>query len=300
MADLSSRLTPPVRDRRFRWTVSLQGLPPSQWLVTGAARQRRLNEKALAISAAAAAGTLGDLVGISDDSVPRARDALAELREEVESHWRDHTNSIRVESPQLSPQSSTEPQPELPPDLDDLWWCTRHVAEDVCVLLPSPTPDRLVLTAGTVIFPSGWTLSNKLGACLDAIHAPVPRYQPRVATGATQMLARLEPGVPRARLAWSLSDTDSLALPARTNRPLTVFTHFRTERQTFLRLPRTGAVIFTIFVDVRELEELPTAMRAAVLETAANAPASIRAYKGWPTVDDSPPLEGQESPRQTS
>ncbi len=300
MAGLSSRLTPPVRDRRFRWTVSLQDLPPSQWLVAGAARQRRLDEKASAVAAAAAAGTLGGLLGISDDRVPQTRDALAEFREAVEAHWPDHTDSFRVESPQSPPQLPTNSQPELHIELDDLWWCTRHVAEDVCVLLPSPTPDHLVLTAGTVVFPSGWTLSSKLGADLDAVHAPVPGYQPRVATGAKQMLARLEPGVPRARLAWSLSDTDSLAIPARTNRPLTAFTHFRTERQTFLRLPRTGAVIFTIFVDVRGLAELPTTMRAAVLETAATAPASVRAYKGWPTVDDPPPVGGQQSARQTS
>jgi hypothetical protein len=140
--------------------------------------------------------------------------------------------------------------PEVDPGLHPLDRAGRLVQEDLCLMLPGPD-DTSILGAGSVCFPSHWRLADKLGLAAAAIHAPVPHYDDELRDRVDRFLARLRPGRGVQRRNLSVHDHDTLFAPephespaSFTDDPADVW--LRSERQTLRRLPRSGAVLFTI------------------------------------------------------
>ena len=52
----------------------------------------------------------------------------------------------------------------------------ENIPEDFAIMLPNPTTGLYELRAGFTCSSLGWTLADKLGKPLGAIHAPVPDY----------------------------------------------------------------------------------------------------------------------------
>lgn len=159
------------------------------------------------------------------------------------------------------------------------------VAEDLCVLVE--TEGRWWMAAACVCFPSRWRLSDKVGADVAAIHAPVPGYADTLARPVDAFFTRLTAERAFWRLNWTLLDDPALFQPgpARQRPALDpAALTFRVERQTLRRLPRTGAVIFTIRTYAEaagRIAERDPAFAADVLAVLATAPAATVAYKGW-------------------
>jgi hypothetical protein len=138
------------------------------------------------------------------------------------------------------------------------------VQEDLCIL--QEVEGELRLTAGVLCFPNRWRLSDKLGRPMIAIHGPVPSYAERLGKPVDRFIGLLAPDRPVWRLNWSLTDDPALFQPVGHGRQDTdpditpenvgwrIF--LRVERQTLRRLPRTGAVLFTIRTYQRPLEAL--------------------------------------------
>lgn len=131
----------------------------------------------------------------------------------------------------------------------------RLVQEDLCLLQPGPEGHRL--TAGVLLFPSFWRLADKIGRALPAIHAPVADYDPEVARRVQRLFDALRPGLVLERWNWLPHDEPWLHMP----RPEAVRretsarpAYLRRERQCLLRLPRTGAVVFSIHSFVSRME----------------------------------------------
>ena len=122
-----------------------------------------------------------------------------------------------------------------------------------------------VLVAGLLCFPSRWTLAEKIGRPLTRIHRPVPEYDADLAMRVERLFERARPGRPiwRANVLASpdavLHRPEPEAAPRATVAPAT---HVRSERQTVLRLPRTGAVLFAIHTWIVALGDLTPAQRA--------------------------------------
>ena len=147
----------------------------------------------------------------------------------------------------------------------------RLVQEDLCLMQASPEGYRLV--AAVLCFPAHWRLGDKLGRPLDAIHAPVPGFDQRLATPAARFFAGIRVERPVWRVNWSLVDTPALFLPPEhRGHPREVAAGrageqlwLRVERQTLRRLPRSGDVVFGIHTYVDPLAEAidsPDAARA--------------------------------------
>ena len=161
---------------------------------------------------------------------------------------------------------------------------SRLAQEDFCVLEKS---DTWRLSAACVCFPSRWSLASKLGATLDAIHAPVPLYDQQLASPTNAFFERLSTERSYWRLNWTLLDSPVLHQPSSSRRPpggdLSDW-FFRVERQTLRRLRETDSIVFTIRTYVesaavlarRDEEFLPALLRA--LRT---APRAVQDYKGW-------------------
>lgn len=157
----------------------------------------------------------------------------------------------------------------------------RQIAEDVCVLLPAAESYRLA--AAVVCFPNRWRLRDKLGKSLADIHAPVPEFAARLARPVDQFLRRLAPLAPQTRRNWGVADTAELHLPdpgapidpARSPPPF-----LREEHQSFVKLPVSGAVVFSIRTIVRPWTNLSDAEQQSLRAVLAALPNDWRRYKG--------------------
>jgi hypothetical protein len=143
----------------------------------------------------------------------------------------------------------------------------RLLQEDVCLL--EKRGEEHVLTGAVLIFPSGWTLSQKIGRPLLRIHVPVVPYDADIGRRVQRLFDGLQPGRPlmRANVLWHGLPT--LHQPRREGEPKPHAAqgdgYLRSERQCLVRLPRTGAVIFTIHTCVVARESLTAEERAALM-----------------------------------
>lgn len=151
------------------------------------------------------------------------------------------------------------------------------VREDLCVLQRQAGQWRLV--AAVVCFPSRWLLADKLGQDVVSIHDPVPGYRTQLGRPTGRVFDALSP---RWRLNWTLLDDPTLFQPhvaSATAGPPGESWFLRVERQCLV--PVGQSVAFTIRTDIVALLDLDPAQRAALLRSAASAPAELAAYRGW-------------------
>jgi len=158
----------------------------------------------------------------------------------------------------------------------------RLVQEDMLLLLHGDEEYRLA--GGTLLFPARWSLAEKLGRGLEAIHGPVPFYAGDLARRVARLFAALHPDRPLWRANWLLHDSPDLHQPAReADRPprrLDGPIWLRVERQTLRRLAGTGAVVFGIRTFVAPLDSLSRSEMAGLIAALRALPAVERAEKG--------------------
>ncbi|SMY09058.1 heme-dependent oxidative N-demethylase family protein [Flavimaricola marinus] len=126
------------------------------------------------------------------------------------------------------------------------------VQEDICIL--QTMNGEAVLTAALLCFPAGWTLAEKIGHPMRRIHSPVPPYDTGVAVRVQRMFDHLPVGRVLLRANLLRYDDPTLYQPHSEAAPRPVghpgSPYLRSERQTLRRLPRSGAIAFTIHTSV--------------------------------------------------
>ncbi len=249
----------PLERRPFRLHMGLRPLEPSRWLefdeddaCVRARRASLLDQERARVVALEEAG----------------RAPSAELLEVVLDHL------ARWHPERVAPVGGDHPLVEA----------ARLVEEDLCVMVRE---DAWRLCAAVVCFPSRWDLRQKIGATLREIHGPVPGYEAALGDPVDAFFDRLGAARGYWRLNWTLLETPELFVPdvARTapGGDLADW-YFRVERQTFRRLPVTGAVVFTIRTYVASAAALADGdpdFVGALCDQMASAPPAIQAYKGW-------------------
>lgn len=162
----------------------------------------------------------------------------------------------------------------------------RLVADDLCLLLPDAGAGEYRLVAAVLCFPSRWRLSEKIGRPLTAIHDPVPEYDETLARRVNRVFEAIRVGRPLWRVNWLVSTTPELHLPLGLDEKSQNRDDpgdglwLRTERQTLLRLPQTGAMVFGIKTSVCSIEALAPAEVAALRTALAAYDEAMVAYKG--------------------
>ena len=146
----------------------------------------------------------------------------------------------------------------------------RLVQEDLCILQKPEGSDEHVLTSAVLCFPASWTLAEKIGRPLAAIHGPVEDYDPGMATRVQRMFDAIRVETPLWRQNALLYASPDLYQPRaeadpRDERHLET-PYLRSERQCLLRLPRTKDVLFSIHTYVIPVTAL-TAEQADALNT---------------------------------
>ncbi|WP_299776785.1 DUF3445 domain-containing protein [uncultured Roseobacter sp.] len=124
------------------------------------------------------------------------------------------------------------------------------VQEDICIL--QKRGDEHVLTAACLCFPASWRLSEKVGRPLIGIHDTVDEYD----AGIARRVQRLFDGVQVGRPMWRYNrlwyDDPELFQPRSALSPRRIApgeaeaAYQRAERQCIVRMPESGAVVFSI------------------------------------------------------
>ncbi|MGB3899163.1 MAG: DUF3445 domain-containing protein [Mesorhizobium sp.] len=150
-----------------------------------------------------------------------------------------------------------------------LYHASLQVQEDLILMRRGDEGWRLA--AGSLCFPSSWSLQEKFRQPLEQIHVPVPGFGP--GSRPDQLIARmfdaLSPDQLMERYNWSIQAGDALYLPlsndARDERAATRPSKFpgrdmaasafiRIERQTLRKLPLSRDVLFTIRIHLDPLK----------------------------------------------
>ena len=230
----------------------VQPLDPATWLLVDEAyaAQMELREELMATCPEAVLAEM-----------PGARPAAAELLETVLTHlprgFRAGAEGVTCPDGRVVALDRDDP----------LRTAARLVQEDLCLM--EARGDEHVLTAAALCFPASWMLAEKIGRPLTAIHDPVAAYDAALA----RRVQRLFDGVQAGRPLWRVNALwyadPALHQPRSVNAPrpdqhATRGDYLRSERQCLLRLPVTGAVVFSIHTYVLAAATLPDDLRSAV------------------------------------
>jgi hypothetical protein len=241
----------PLDDPPWRMAMALQARPEADWIEIDSNYPAHLAERCRLLTLHPA-----DVLAAEPDTAATCQELLEMLATHLCQHhpaWFSRQgarlrNHLRDET---WPLDTAEP----------LRVAGHLVQEDFCILRPEADGPRLV--AAVLCFPSRWRLADKIGRLLAPIHAPVPFYGERLARPVDRFLASLRPGRLAMRLNWSILDDPALFQPTGhgsndapaplPSQDLGETLFLRVERQTFRRLPQSGAVVFGIRVHVTKL-----------------------------------------------
>ena len=246
----------------YQLAMGLNRLDPDDWLWVTEHHAAEIAEKRRLLASGA------EIVA----ELPEAEAAVAEVLRLIEAYLARH-------HPELLPGPAA-PSPLVRAGL--------LVQEDLCLMAPDPGGYRLV--AAFLAFPLRWSLFEKLGLPMTAIHGPVPGFADRLGPTADRFFPSLADDRPVWRSNWSIIADPTLhqPKPKRFHPPPTVTAQaageamwLRVERQTLRRLPESRMVLFTIHSLVRPLAEVaadPTA-RQALADRLREMPDAMLAYK---------------------
>ncbi len=245
------------------FTIGLKPLDPSTWIEIDSDLQTYLDEKKRLYA------TIPEKVFVEQQDT---RPAQQEVLDMLTAHLAEKLPTL--ESPEgdvlaTALREAATASPDTPP----LKSASLLVPEDL--ILMRRGEDGWRLAAGSLCFPSSWSLQEKFGHPLEEIHAPVPGFGrgTRNAELIHRMFDRLNQ--PVERMNWSLQASRALYYPLsssqridRATRRPSKFTEahiaaqvlIRIERQTLRKLPKSGDILFTIRIYIDPLtliEQMP-------------------------------------------
>jgi alpha-1,2-mannosyltransferase len=162
------------------------------------------------------------------------------------------------------------------PLAEDPMITSARLVQDDLALMFEKEDGQYYLLAGAILLAGFWRLEDKFGMPLSEIHTSgdVPQFREKLEKGMMNFFRRVRPEDPVLRnnyflqvdddLAWSnsIGSEDAAEVSWNTAEKNRAIEHhyFRSERQSLRRLPRSGAVVFTIrtyFEPVTEIAKEP-------------------------------------------
>lgn len=265
----------PLPYRAFRYgpkyhiTMGLRKIEPIEWIELDSDFPKYHGDKAARIE------EMGEkCVFTHADALPAAMELLEELAEYLPARYPTLYKRTSVGIDNLwSGESFNIIQRPLAED--PMRTCSRLVQDDLALMIEQPDGQYRLL-AGGILLAGFWRLSDKFGMTLSDIHTSgdVPKFKENLESGMMKFFQRLKCDTFYSRnnyfiqvddcLPWSHSigqESDAVVGWATAEKDKAIANHyFRSERQTLRRLPKTGAVCFTIrtyFLPVTEMANEP-------------------------------------------
>jgi hypothetical protein len=236
------------------FTIGLKPLDLARWIEADAYFDVHLAEKRRLYA------EIPDQVFVAEAGTEQAQGEVLDL---ITAHLDGHFPQRAPASPHAAASAGLAASP--------LYAASLLVQEDLILMRKSENGWRLV--AGSLCFPSSWSLSEKFGKPLQEIHVPVPGFGP--GTRADILIARMFDALPVEqpveRYNWSIQSGDALYQPLsndeRDDRTATRPSKFpdqdiaahafiRVERQTLRKLPVSRDILFTIRIHLDPLRIL--------------------------------------------
>ena len=289
----------PFEDPPFRLSMGLLKIPEAEWFeifdleerALQMAEKRKLranNQDEVFISDPSALTASTEVLNLMLKHLPSIRPELYSQRKEtikLESH-------TMFEGDEWSTDLTTNAMHPL-----DL--AARLVQEDLVIMFP-PEEKKLGwwLAAGSVAFPSRWSLKEKFGQTMDIIHAPVPFYKEQLQGPTNGFFDQMPVNEIFARRNWSLHDNPSLRQDGIekmseghriTSENAGEHLWLRVERQTLRKLEETGAILFTIRIHLRQLKHVVKfeGIASRIAKALSALPPEMQTYKQTDTFADS-------------
>jgi hypothetical protein len=228
------------------FTIGVRPLEPARWIEPDEQLDAYLGEKQ-------------DLFANRHDDVFAARDDTADSQHEIRDALADY---LTRQHPHLYHRDGARihiAAGERTVTFDDetpaLQQAAGLVQDDLAIMRKENGDWRLV--AAAICFPSTWVLREKFDRTLAEIHVPVPGFAGDMERRVTRIFDNLRAGVPVERFNWSIYNNDTLHHPLPS--PTTSDASFiRVERQTLMKMPRSGDILFTIRVLIDPLTAFRT------------------------------------------
>lgn len=229
---LQSRLPfAPWMDSRTRRLPGVVPVPHDDWLQVDDAYADQLAYKARLMA------ERRDKVLIAD---PSCKDAATEL---LEVALRNLPGGFTAGERVTCPDGR-----KLAPDADAPFETLSNLFQEDFVILQK-RGDAHVLTGALLCFPASWSLAEKFGKPLTAIHDPVDEYTDGIARSVERMFSAIRVEQPLMRTNALVYADPDLHHPYRGSdrlRDAGQSGYIRSERQCMVRLPETQAVVFSI------------------------------------------------------
>lgn len=172
---------------------------------------------------------------------------------------------------------------------------TAH--EDMCLLTRRDGEEVYRLIGAAVAWPTDWHPKGKIGLPLRALHAPIAGYEEQLATGVDRFMETLKPGPIYGRCNWFIAPTgqrrwiadgpSEVAFADVTPENAGEALFVRSERQTLRRLPKTGAILFTIGIYVEAFSNLLPSNIAMLAKAVQSLVSGEGDRRGTPAYADS-------------
>ncbi|KPM34255.1 hypothetical protein AK830_g12312 [Neonectria ditissima] len=293
----SIETTKPLPYRAFRYgpkynvTMGLRSIQPQEWIELDNQFPKYHAEKKARIAERGK-----KCVDTHPDAYPAAMELLQELADYLPARYPSLYRRTPVGLDNLWSGESFNIV-ETPLREDPMAICARLVQDDLAIMIERPD-GQYYLLAGAILLAGFWRLTDKYGMSLSRIHtsADVPHYREKLETGMLKFFRRLKCDSFFTRnnyfiqvddaLAWSWSiggedDATVSWSTAQEDKPIDNH-YFRSERQSLRRLPKTGAVVFTVrtyFMPVTEMareDYVPGRLASAV----RSWDGAVSVYKG--------------------
>ncbi|KAJ5167396.1 uncharacterized protein N7482_006177 [Penicillium canariense] len=175
--------------------------------------------------------------------------------------------------------------------IDALEAAVRLTMEDLSILMMNEDGEYY-LAASASLFPTGWTVEERIGWTISRLHQPVPLWHQHVASSVSKFLARLTPTSPMERSNYFVEikrpDENLIEILYRPKglcekdicSPSPEEILIRRERQTFRRLPKTGTILFGVKTYLTPLDQLPMQELENLATEMKSWPHYVGEYKG--------------------
>jgi hypothetical protein len=253
--------TKPLPYRAFRYgpkynvTMGLRAVDPRNWIELDNDYPKYHSDKASRIEERSE-----KCIGIHEDAYPATMELLEELIEYLPKRYPGmfKRTSVGLENIWSGESFNITERPlmECPMTI-----CSRLIQDDLALMIERPD-GQYYLLAGSILLPGFWRLSDKFGMPLSEIHTSgdVPHFKEKLESGMMKFFRRLNCETIYCRnnyfiqvddslpWSWSIGNEDHPAVSWNTAEKNKAIAHhwFRSERQSLRRLPKTGAVCFTI------------------------------------------------------
>ncbi|KAF4998294.1 hypothetical protein FGRMN_3343 [Fusarium graminum] len=277
--------TKPLPYRAFRYgptyqiTMGLRTCPVQEWIELDNHYPKYHADKAARI---AERGT--KCVDTHPDAFPAAVELLQELADYLPARYPNlfERTSVGIKNKWSGEDFNIV---ERPLAEDPMAICARLVQDDLAIMIERPDGEYYLLS-GAILLAGFWRLSDKYGMSLSEIHTSgdVPHFKEKLETGMCKFFKRLRPETVYNRnnyfiqvdddlaWSWSIGSEDAPSVSWSTAEKNKAIQHhmFRSERQSLRRLPKTGAVAFTIrtyfhpVTDIAKEDHVPGRLASAV------------------------------------